>query len=178
MVLPRGPRTHGRLSPPTGSGKSAAEAGTWILDGSSRTSRSGEVIKHWPGRTIRDFDDTWFTLMTMNTNPLHFDEHFASQSQHGRCLVNGTLVFALTVGMSVRDISQNAIANLEYESVRHVAPTFHGDTIYAESEILEKTESRSKPDRGVVYVETRARNQRDEVVLTLRRRVLIPRRAA
>jgi len=87
-------------------------------------------------------------------------------------------VFALTVGMSVRDVSQNAIANLEYESVRHVAPTFHGDTIYAESEILEKTESRSKPDRGVVYVETRARNQRDEVVLTLRRRVLIPKRAA
>ena len=137
----------------------------------------GEVIKHWPGRTIRDFDDTWFTLMTMNTNPLHFDEHFASQSQHGRCLVNGTLVFALTVGMSVRDISQNAIANLEYESVRHVAPTFHGDTIYAESTILEKTESRSKPDRGVVYLETRARNQRDEVVLTLRRRVLIPKRS-
>ena len=138
----------------------------------------GEVIKHWPGRTIRDFDDTWFTLMTMNTNPLHFDDHFASQSQHGQCLVNGTLVFSITVGMSVRDISQNAIANLEYESVRHVAPTFHGDTIYAESEILEKTESRSKPDRGVVHVETRARNQRDEVVLTLRRRVLIPRRAA
>jgi len=137
----------------------------------------GEVIRHWPGRTIRDFDDTWFTLMTMNTNPLHFDEHFASQSQHGRCLDNGTLVLALTVGMSLRDISQNAIANLEYESVRHVAPTFHGDTIYAESEILEKTESRSKPDRGVVYLETRARNQRDEVVLTLRRRVLIPTRS-
>jgi len=136
----------------------------------------GEVIKHWPGRTIRDFDDTWFTLMTMNTNPLHFDDHFASQSQHGRCLVNGVLVFALTVGMSVRDISQNAIANLEYESVRHLGPTFHGDTLYAESEILEKTESKSKPDRGVVYVETRARNQREEVVLTLRRRVLTPKR--
>ncbi len=136
----------------------------------------GELIKHWPGRTIRDFDDTWFTLMTMNTNPLHFDDHFASQSQHGQCLVNGTLVFALTVGMSVRDISQTAIANLEYESVRHVAPTFHGDTIYSESEILDKTESTSKADRGIVYVETRARNQRDEVVLTLRRRVMIPKR--
>ena len=74
----------------------------------------GEVIKHWPGRTIRDFDDTWFTLMTMNTNPLHFDDHFASQSQHGQCLVNGVLVFAITVGISVRDVSQNAIANLEY----------------------------------------------------------------
>jgi len=136
----------------------------------------GEVIKHWPGRTIRDFDDTWFTLMTMNTNPLHFDDHFASQSQHGQCLVNGVLVFAVTVGMSVRDVSQNALANLEYESVKHLAPTFHGDTLYAESEILEKAESKSKPDRGVVYLETRTWNQRNERVLSLRRRVLTPKR--
>jgi len=139
--------------------------------------RVGEVIKHWPGRTIREFDDTWFTLMTMNTNPLHFDEHFASQSVHGRCLVNGTLVFALAVGMSVRDISENAIANLEYEMVRPLAPTFHGDTIYAETEILEKTPSKSKDDRGVLYVETRAWNQKDEQILCFRRRVMIPRRA-
>ena len=138
----------------------------------------GELIKHWPGRTIRDFDDTWFTLMTMNTNPLHFDEHFASQSPHWRCLVNGTLVFAITVGMSVRDISENAIANLEYEKVLHLAPTFHGDTIYAESDILEVTPSQSKNDRGVLYVETRAVNQKGERVLSLRRRVLIPRRPA
>ena len=138
----------------------------------------GEVIKHWPGRTIRDFDDTWFTLLTMNTNPLHFDEHFASQTQHGRCLVNGTLVFALTVGMSVRDISENALANLEYEKVLHLAPTFHGDTLYAESEVLEVTPSTTKNDRGVVTVETRAVNQKGERVLSLRRRVLIPRRPA
>ncbi len=138
----------------------------------------GEVIKHWPGRTIRDFDDTWFTLMTMNTNPLHFDEHFASQSQHGRCLVNGTLVFALTVGMSVRDISETAIANLEYEKILHLAPTFHGDTIYAQSEILDVTPSASRADRGVVYVETKALNQKGEAVLSLRRRVLVPRRPA
>lgn len=137
----------------------------------------GEVIKHWPGRTVREADDTWFTLLTMNTNPLHFDEHFASQSQHGRCLVNGTLVFAIVVGMSVRDISQTAIANLEYEVVRHLAPTFHGDTLYAESEILDQTPS-SKGDRGVLYVETRGWNQRDERVLSLRRRVLLPRRPA
>ena len=136
----------------------------------------GEVIAHWPGRTIRDADDTWFTLLTMNTNPLHFDEHFASQSEHGRCLVNGTLVFALAVGMSVRDVSENALANLEYEKVLHLAPTFHGDTLYAESEVLEVVPSRTKPDRGVVYVETRALNQRGERVLSLRRRVLIPRR--
>jgi itaconyl-CoA hydratase len=137
----------------------------------------GELIEHWPGRTIREADDTWFTLLTMNTNPIHFDDHFASQSQHGKCLVNGTLVFAIVVGMSVRDISQTAIANLEYEFVRHLGPTFHGDTLYASSEVLEKTES-SKGDRGVVYVETRGRNQRDEVIMTLRRRVLIPRRPA
>jgi len=136
----------------------------------------GEVIKHWPGRTIRDFDDTWFTLMTMNTNPLHFDDHFASQSQYGRCLVNGTLVFAITVGMTVREISENAIANLEYEKVIHHGPTFHGDTIYAESEVLEVTPSTTKTDRGIVYVETRTRNQKGEQVMSLRRRVLVPRR--
>ena len=136
----------------------------------------GETIEHWPGRTIRDADDTWFTLLTMNTNPLHFDEHYASQSQHGRCLVNGTLVFSIAVGMSVTDMSLNAIANLEYETVKHLGPTYHGDTLYSASTVLEKTESKSKSDRGVVYVETLCRNQRDEVVLSLRRRILMPKR--
>jgi len=139
---------------------------------------AGQVIEHWPGRTIRDFDDTWFTLMTMNTNPIHFDEHYASQSQHGRCLVNGILVFAIAVGMSVKDVSQNAIANLEYESVKHLGPTFHGDTIYAETEVLEVTPSKSRSDRGILYLETRVRNQKNEPVMSLRRRVMIPRRSA
>ena len=137
----------------------------------------GETIAHWPGRTIRDADDTWFSLLTMNTNPLHFDEHYASQTQHGRCLVNGVLVFAIAVGMSVSDMSLNAIANLEYESVKHVAPTFHGDTLYSESKVLDKTPSATKPDRGVLYIETRCWNQRDETVLTLRRRILMAGRA-
>jgi len=136
----------------------------------------GQVFKHWPGRTITEADDTWFSLLTMNQNPLHIDEHYASQTQHGRRLVVGTLVFSIAVGMSVADISGRAIANLEYEEVRHDAPVFHGHTIYAESRILEKRESQSKPDRGIVYVETRAVNQRGEVVLTLKRRVLIPKR--
>jgi len=136
----------------------------------------GEIIQHWPGRTIRDADDTWFSLLTMNTNPLHFDEHYASRTQHGRCLVNGVLVFAVAVGMSVMDVSLNAIANLEYESVKHLAPSFHGDTLYAESTVLEKSESRSKPDRGILYVETRCWNQREETVLTLRRKVLMAKR--
>ncbi len=137
----------------------------------------GEVIQHWPGRTIRDADDAWFSLVTMNTNPLHFDEHYASQTEHGRCLVNGVLVFAVAVGMSVADMSLNAIANLEYESVKHLAPSFHGDTLYSESRVLDKIESASKPDRGVLYVETRCWNQREETVLTLRRRILMAKRA-
>jgi len=139
---------------------------------------AGDVYKHWPGRTITEHDDTWFSLMTMNQNPLHIDEHYAQRMQHGRRLVNGTLVFSLAVGMSVADVSGKCIANLEYEYIRHLAPTFHGDTIYAETEVLDKRESESKSDRGVVYVETRARNQRDEVVLVFRRRVLIPKRTA
>ena len=138
----------------------------------------GEVIRHWPGRTITEADDTWFSLLTMNQHPLHIDAHYTEQyTQHGQRLVNGTLVFSLAVGLSVRDVSENAIANLEYEKILHHAPTFHDDTIYAESEILEVTLSTSKPDRGVVYLETRALNQHGEKVLSFRRRVLIPRRS-
>ena len=134
----------------------------------------GERFRHWPGRTISEADDTWFSLLTMNQNPLHIDAHYAAQTQHGQRLVVGTLVFSIAVGLSVADVSGRAIANLEYEHIKHVAPVFHGDTIYAESQILDKTPSKSRPDRGVVYVETRAFNQRGETVLTFRRRVLIP----
>jgi len=138
----------------------------------------GQIFRHWPGRTITDFDNTWFTLMTLNTNPLHFDAAYAAKSQHGKPLVNGLLVIATVVGMSVRDISENAIANLEYESIRHTAPTFNGDTLYAESKVLSTTPSQSKPDRGVLYVETRGLNQHGEEVLILRRKVLLPRRTS
>lgn len=134
----------------------------------------GQVFRHWPGRTISEADDTWFSLLTMNQNPLHIDAHYASQTQHGQRLVVGTLVFSIVVGQSVADISGRAIANLEYEEIKHVAPVFHGDTIYAESRVLDMRESRSKPDRGIVTVETRGFNQRGETVLTFRRRVLIP----
>ncbi len=138
----------------------------------------GQVFKHWPGRTITEADDTWFSLLTMNQHPLHIDAHYASQTQHGQRLVVGTLVFSLVVGMSVADISGKAIANLEYREVKHTGPVFHGDTIYAESRILEKRESASKPDRGLVYVETRGFNQNDQTVLTLKRTVLVPMRPA
>jgi len=134
----------------------------------------GQSFKHWPGRTITEFDDTWFSLMTMNQHPLHIDSNYARSTQHGKCLVNGTLVFSLVVGMSVADISGKAIANLEYEEVKHIGPVFHGDSIYAESRILDKQPSKTKLDRGVVYVETTAYNQNREVVLTLKRKLLVP----
>jgi acyl dehydratase len=134
----------------------------------------GQVYRHWPGRTIMEADNTWFALLTMNQHPLHIDAHYASGTQHGQRLVVGTLVFSIAVGMSVADISGRAIANLEYEEIKHTGPVFHGDTIYAETTVIEKTESKSKPDRGIVRVETRAFNQRGETVLTFRRRVLIP----
>ena len=137
----------------------------------------GAVYKHWPGRTIGEADDTWFSLITMNQNPLHIDENYASKL-HGQRLVNGLLVLSIAVGMSVADVSGKAIANLGYEDVRHVGPTFHGDTIYSETKVLDKRESETKSDRGIVHVETRAFNQRDETVLTLRRRVLVPKRTA
>ena len=137
---------------------------------------AGQLFSHWPGRTISEADNTWFSLLTMNQHPLHIDAHYAAGTQHGQRLVVGTLVFSIAVGMSVADISGRAIANLEYEEIKHDGPVFHGDTIYAESRILEVSESRSKPDRGVVRLETRAFNQRGETVLTFRRRVLIPKR--
>jgi acyl dehydratase len=138
----------------------------------------GQTFRHWPGRTITEFDNTWFTLMTLNTNPLHFDAAFAAKSQHGQRLVNGLLVIAMVVGMTVRDISESAIANLEYESIRHSGPTFHGDTLYAETNVLSVTPSQTKADRGVLYVETRGLNQDGKEVLILRRKVLVPRRPA
>jgi len=134
----------------------------------------GDVYSHWPGRTITEADDTFFCMLTMNHNPLHIDAHYAEATQHGQRVVVGLLVFSTAVGMSVRDVSGKCIANLEYEEIRHHAPVFHGDTIYAETTVLEKRDSESKPDRGVVRVETRVTNQRGETVLTFRRRVLVP----
>ena len=135
-----------------------------------------DKFKHWPGKTITEGDNHMFSLLTMNHQPLHIDESYMQDHQHGQILVNGTLVFSLVVGMSVRDTSGKAIANLEYERVTHDGPVFQGDTIYAESEILEVRESKSRPDRGIVYLESRGFNQRGEQVLTLRRRFLVPKR--
>lgn len=136
----------------------------------------GQFFKHWPGRTISEADDTWFSLLTMNQHPVHIDANYAAGTQHGQRLVVGTLVFSIVVGMSVADVSGRAIANLDYSEVKHVGPVFHGDTIYAESRIADLRESTSKPDRGLVFVESRGFNQRGETVLTLKRTVLVPKR--
>ncbi|MCH8185820.1 MAG: MaoC family dehydratase [Chloroflexi bacterium] len=138
--------------------------------------KPGDIFKHWPGKTITEMDNHLFSLLSMNHNPLHIDAHHMAGHQHGKILVNGMLVISLVVGMSVRDTSGRAIANLEYERITHDGPVFHGDTIYAESEVLDVRESKSHTDRGIVYIESRAHNQRGEQVLTLRRRFLVPKR--
>ena len=140
--------------------------------------KAGQVFKHWPGKTITEADNHLFSLLTRNDNPLHTDENYMKDHQHGQVLVVGTLVLSLVVGMSVRDTSGKAVANLEYERITHDGPVFQGDTIYAESEILEVRQSRSRPDRGIVYMESRGINQRGEKVLTLRRRFLVAKRGA
>ena len=137
----------------------------------------GEVHRHWPGRTIADYDNVMFSLLSMNQNPLFLDKEYAAKFEAGRTPVVDTLVFSLTVGMSVADTTGRAIANLGYESVEFDHPLFPGDTLYAESEILEKRASASKPDRGVVRIETRAYNQKHERILVLRRSYLAPRRS-
>lgn len=136
----------------------------------------GDVIMHWPGRTITESDDMMFSLLALNQHPLHIDAHYASQTHFKQNLVNGTLVFSIAVGMTVNDISGAAIAMLEYENIKHLKPTFHGDTIYGRTRILDKWET-SKEDRGIVYVETTISNQREEDVMTYKRKLLVPKRA-
>jgi acyl dehydratase len=136
----------------------------------------GAVYKHWPAKTVTEADDHLFCLMTMNHHPLHINDVYARQSQQGRNVVVGPLVYSLALGMSVADVSGKAIANLATEELSHPAPLFHGDTLFVESEVLEVTPSRSKPDRGVVRVKTDAFNQDGALVATFKRAVLVPRR--
>ncbi|MBX3142985.1 MAG: MaoC family dehydratase [Trueperaceae bacterium] len=136
----------------------------------------GAVYRHWPGRTITETDNSWFTLLTMNTHPLHFDAAYAAETQFGRPLVNSCLTLSVVVGMSVRDVSQAAIANLGFEKVALPNPVFNGDTLYARSTVLSMRVSRSDPSRGIVRVRTVGVNQDEVEVLTLERSVLVPRR--
>jgi len=134
----------------------------------------GAVYKHWPGKTVTEYDDHLFCLLTMNHHPLHLDENYAQTTQFGQNVVVGCYIYSLLLGMSVADVSGQAIANLEVESLRHVAPTFHGDTIYGETAVLDKWESTSKDDRGVVQVETKGYKQDGTLVCIFRRKVMVP----
>jgi acyl dehydratase len=135
----------------------------------------GEVIRHWPGRTISEADCTWFALLTMNQHPLHSDAHYAAGTEHGQRVVLGPLVFSIGIGLTVADVSGRAIANLEIERITHERPTFIGDTLYSESTVL-AVRLTSRGDRGTVTVETRVSNQRGERVMTFRRTALVPSR--
>lgn len=133
----------------------------------------GDIYKHWPGRTITESANELFCMLTMNHMPLHIDAHYAGQSQHGKILVVGLYVFSTVVGMSVIDTSGKTIAALDYEELKHTAPVFIGDTIYAETTVLDKRVT-SRPDRGIIHIETKATNQKGETVLTFKRRFMVP----
>jgi len=136
----------------------------------------GAVYEHRPGRTITEADNINFSLMTMNFHPLHCDAAYGAKSEFGRCLVNSGLTIAMVLGMSVADVSAKAIANLGMDSLRLTAPVFPGDTIYAESEVLEKRESKTRPTQGIVRVRTTGRKADGTVFLTFERSALIPKR--
>jgi len=138
----------------------------------------GEIIYHKTSKTIFESDNNLFSLLTMNHHPVHINIDYASKQQHGKILVVGTLVFSLAVGITVPDISGRAIANLMYENIDHLSPVFIGDTIYVKTEVLEKRESKSKNDRGIIYVETVVFNQNRVEVLKFRRKVLVKRRGS
>ena len=134
----------------------------------------GDVYEHRPGRTITQNDNIWFTNLTMNTHPLHFDDEYGKGTEFGECLVNSTLTLAVVTGMSVSDVSYKTVANLGWDNVRLTNPVFHGDTLYAESEVLKKRESESRPDDGIVTIETRGYKQTGEEVISFERTMLIP----
>ena len=137
----------------------------------------GDIYKHPLGRIITETDNIWFTLLTMNTQPLHFDQEYAKKTQFGRNLINSCLTLAITVGQSVIDLTQNAVANLGWDEVRLPNPLFVGDTIYAESEVLSKRESKSHPEAGIVTVKTRGYNQKGETVIEYKRTFMVFKRS-
>jgi itaconyl-CoA hydratase len=136
----------------------------------------GHIYEHRPGRTITQTDNIWFTLLTMNTHPLHFDEEYAKASEFGRCIVASPFTVALMAGMSVSDVSQKAIANLGWSEIKLTHPLYAGDTLVAESEVLGKRESKSRPMAGIVTVATRGFNQDKVLVCSFERSILVPKR--
>jgi itaconyl-CoA hydratase len=137
----------------------------------------GMRVRHSVGRTITETDNVLFSTLTMNTQPLHLNEDFASKTQFGQRIVNGIFTMGLVVGLSVAELTDGTIvANLGYDKVSHPKPVFHGDTIYAETEVLELRESKSNPDRGVVRLRQIGRNQHGDTVVELERSVLFLKR--
>ena len=136
----------------------------------------GDVYEHRPGRTISESDNTHFTLLTMNQHPIHFDAEYAAKSEFKKLLVNSCLTLSIVAGMSVSDVSQKAVANLGWDKISMPAPVFVGDTLYAESEVLDKRESKSRPTQGIVTVRTTGKKQDGTIVMTYERTVLVPKR--
>ncbi len=133
----------------------------------------GHIYEHRPGRTITEADNTWFTLLTMNTHPLHFDFEFAAKTEFKKPVVCSPLTVAIMTGQSVSDVSQKAVANLGWKDIRLTKPVFPGDTLYSETEVLEKRESEKRPEQGVVTIRTIGKNQHGEIVCTFDRVMLI-----
>jgi itaconyl-CoA hydratase len=133
----------------------------------------GDIYEHRPGRTVTETENTWFTLLTMNTHPLHFDAEYAKASEFKRCIIASPFTVSLMVGMSVTDVSQKAIANLGWTDIKLTHPLFAGDTLYSESEVLEKRESASRPGAGLVTVKTTGINQDGKIIGTFSRTMLI-----
>ena len=133
----------------------------------------GDIYEHPLGRTVTTTDNSWFTLLTQNTAAIHFDHYYASQTEFGKPLVDSTFTLALVTGQSVTDISQNVFANLGWDEVKLPAPVFEGDTIYSRSEVLEKRESRSRPDVGIIKVRTTGFNQEGTVVISFERTIMV-----
>jgi itaconyl-CoA hydratase len=136
----------------------------------------GDVFEHRPGRTILQVDNTWFTLLTMNTQELHFDAAYAAKTEWKKPLVDSTFTLALLTGMSVRTVSAKVVANLGWDKVKASHPVFAGDTLYAESTVLHKRESKSRPTQGIVTVSTRGLNQDAKEVMSFERTMLIYKR--
>jgi itaconyl-CoA hydratase len=133
----------------------------------------GAVYRSRFGRTVLDADNVWFTLLTLNTNPIHFDAEYAASTEWKRPLVDSTFTLALVTGLSVVDVSEHAI-NLGWREVRLTSPVYAGDTIRAETEVLDKRASRSRAGKGIVTVRTRGLNQRDEIVIEFERTIMLP----
>lgn len=138
---------------------------------------TGDIYEHQVRKTITESDNNLFSLLTMNHHPVHLDAHYSSSQFHGKILVVGTLVFSLTVGLTVADVSGKAIANLDYEYIKHTAPVFIGDTIHAITTVLDVRISKKDTTRGIVYVETKGYNQHDTEVISFRRHVLIKKKS-